>query len=227
MAIAFSVQEKICVIFGAVFMNLRNNMTPLIILRLFVLGMLVLGLTSCKENRNTEENKEEAPTAAAKQSEDAKLKVPAEYRYIVKIGDQAPTFTADIATGGQVTPADLKGKVTMLQFTASWCKVCWKEMPHIEKDIWQKYKDRKDFMLLGIDRDEERDKVIRFGQDVNVTYPLVLDPGSKIFHLFAEEGAGITRNVIIDRTGKIVFMTRLFKEEEFEAMKDVIDGLMR
>lgn len=211
-------------------------------LRLFVLGMLVLGLTSCKENGTTEENKEAAPTAAVKQSEDAKpavpttkveqfsdvkLKVPAEYQYIVKIGDQAPTFTADIATGGQVTPSDLEGKVTMLQFTASWCGVCRKEMPHIEKDIWQKYKDRKDFMLLGIDIDEERDKVIRFGQDVNVTYPLVLDPGSKIFHLFAEKGAGVTRNVIIDRTGKIVFMTRLFKEEEFEAMKDVIDGLMR
>jgi len=210
--------------------------------RLFVLGMLVLGLTSCKENGTTEENKEAALTAAVKQSEDAKpavpttkveqfsdakLKVPAEYQYIVKIGDQAPMFTADIATGGQVTPADLEGKVTMLQFTASWCGVCRKEMPHIEKDIWQKYKDRKDFMLLGIDIDEERDKVIRFGQDVNVTYPLVLDPGSKIFHLFAEKGAGVTRNVIIDRDGKIVFMTRLFKEEEFEAMKDVIAGLMK
>ena len=211
-------------------------------LRLFVLGMLVLGLTSCKEKGTTEENKEAALTAAVKQSEDAKpavpttkveqfsdakLKVPAEYQYIVKIGDQTPMFTADIATGGQVTPADLEGKVTMLQFTASWCGVCRKEMPQIEKDIWQKYKDRKDFMLLGIDIDEERDKVIRFGQDVNVTYPLVLDPGSKIFHLFAKKGAGVTRNVIIDRDGKIVFMTRLFKEEEFEAMKDVIAGLMK
>lgn len=211
-------------------------------LRLSMLGLLVLGLTSCKENGTTEGNREAVLTAAVKQSEDvkpavpttkvgqfsdAKQKVPAEYQYIVKIGDQAPTFTADIATGGQVTPADLEGKVRMLQFTASWCGVCRKEMPHIEKDIWQKYKDRKDFMLLGIDIDEERDKVVRFGQDVNVTYPLVLDPGSKIFHLFAEKDAGVTRNVIIDRDGKIVFMTRLFKEEEFEAMKDVIAGLMK
>jgi len=62
---------------------------------------------------------------------------------------------------------------------------------------------------------------------VNVTYPLALDPGSKIFHLFAEEGAGVTRNVIIDRAGKIVFLTRLFKEEEFAAMKGAIDGLMQ
>jgi peroxiredoxin len=211
-------------------------------LRLFALGMLVLGLASCKDNETAEGNKEAVPTTTARQSEDvkpavhttkveqfadAKQKVPAGYQYIVKIGDQVPAFTADIATGGQITPADLEGKVTMLQFTASWCGVCRKEMPHIEKDIWQTYKDRKDFVLLGIDIDEERDKVVKFGQDVNVTYPLVLDPGSKIFHLFAEKGAGVTRNVIIDRTGRIVFMTRLFKEEEFEAMKDVLDGLMK
>jgi len=211
-------------------------------LRLFALGMLVLGLASCKDNETIEVSKEAALTITVKQSEnakpvipttnneqpaDTKQKVPAEYQYVVKIGDQAPAFTADIATGGQITPADLAGRVTMLQFTASWCGVCRKEMPHIEKDIWQKYKDRKDFVLLGIDIDEERDKVVRFGRDVNVTYPLALDPGSKIFHLFAEKGAGVTRNVIIDRAGKIVFMTRLFKEEEFEAMKEVISGLMR
>ena len=146
---------------------------------------------------------------------------------IVKIDDKVPVFTADIATGGKIIPADLEGKVVMLQFTASWCGVCREIMPHIEKDIWQKYKDRKDFVLLGIDRDEERDKVIRFGKDVNVTYPLVLDPCSNIFCLFYGTGAGVTNNVIIDRTGKIVFMTRGFVEEEFEAMKDVIDKLMR
>jgi peroxiredoxin len=211
-------------------------------LRVFALGMLVFGLASCKDNEPTEGNHKAVPTTTAKQFEEANpvipttqvepfaevtQTVPADYGYIVKIGDQAPGFTANIAAGGQITPADLQGKVTMLQFTASWCGVCRKEMPHIEKDIWQKYKDREDFVLLGIDIDEERDKVVTFGQDVNVTYPLALDPGSKIFHLFAEKGAGVTRNVIIDRTGKIVFMTRLFKEEEFEAMKDVIDGLMK
>lgn len=158
---------------------------------------------------------------------DRKVMVDKADQCIVKIGDQAPTFTADIATGGQITPADLERKVTMLQFTASWCGVCRKEMPHIENDIWQKYKTHKDFMLLGIDINEQRDKVIKFGEDVKVTYPLLLDPDSKIFHLYVENNAGVTRNVIVDRTGKIVFMTRGFEEEEFEAMKDVIDGLLR
>ena len=90
--------------------------------------MLVLGLASCKDHETTEGNKEAVLTTTVKQSEDAKPAIPttkveqfvdakqkglAEYQYIVKIGDQAPTFAADIATGGQVTPADLEGKVTI------------------------------------------------------------------------------------------------------------------
>ena len=52
----------------------------------------------------------------------------------------------------------------MLQFTASWCGVCRKEMPFIEKDIWLKHKSNPDFMLIGIDRDEPLEKVIAFGK---------------------------------------------------------------
>ena len=56
---------------------------------------------------------------------------------------------------------DLKGKVAVLQFTASWCSVCRQEMPHLEKDVWQKFKV-KDFILIGVDRDEPLDVVQKF-----------------------------------------------------------------
>lgn len=69
----------------------------------------------------------------------------------------------------------------MLQFTASWCGVCRKEMPFIEKDIWQKHKDNEAFALCGVDRDEPLDKVVAFAQAMTgVTYPLGLDPGADI-----------------------------------------------
>lgn len=152
--------------------------------------------------------------------------VPADYGYIVKIGQQVPNVEMKLTDGKTVKMSDLLGKVVMLQFTASWCGVCRKEMPHIEKDIWLKHKNNPNFALYGIDLDEPLDKVIKFGKDVGVTYPLALDPGGQIFYTFAEKGAGVTRNVIIDKDGKIVFMTRLFKEEEFNEMVKVIESLL-
>jgi len=121
----------------------------------------------------------------------------------------------------------LKGKVVMLQFTASWCGVCRKEMPHIEKEIWEKYRKRADFALYGIDLDEPKEVVEKFAKEIPVSYPMALDPKGSIFYRFAEQGAGVTRNVIVDKTGKIVYLTRLYKKEEFKEMKKVIADLLK
>jgi peroxiredoxin len=141
--------------------------------------------------------------------------------YIVKVGDVAPDFIINEAGGKSYRLSDLRGKVVMLQFTASWCSVCRKEMPFIEKEIWQEKKD-DGLLVIGIDRDEPVDKVLKFSKDMNITYPLALDPGADIFGLFALKEGGVTRNVIIDRSGKIIFLTRLFDREEFDSMKKVI-----
>jgi peroxiredoxin len=150
--------------------------------------------------------------------------VPAEYGYIVKLGDQVPEFATTLINGKTVSSSDFKGKVVMLQFTASWCSVCRKEMPFIERDIWQKHKGNRNFLLIGMDLDEPLEKVKKFQE---VTYPLALDPGGSIFNLFAEKKAGVTRNIILDKTGKIVCLTRLYKEEEFAEMVKVIDNLLK
>ena len=146
--------------------------------------------------------------------------------YIVKVGEMAPDFTITLTDGKQVTLSELRGKVVMLQFTASWCGVCRKEMPFIEKDIWLKHKDNSDFALIGIDRDEPLDKVIAFGKSTGVTYPLGLDPGADIFAKYALRKAGITRNVLIDKDGRIVMLTRLYNEKEFAALVKKIDEML-
>ncbi|MPN41573.1 Thiol-disulfide oxidoreductase ResA [bioreactor metagenome] len=115
----------------------------------------------------------------------------------------------------------------MMQFTASWCGVCRREMPYIEKDIWLKHKDNPNFALLAIDRDEPLETVIEFAKSTGITYPIGLDPNADIFALYADRKAGITRNVILDKTGKIVMLTRLFNEEEFGKMKNLIDEMLK
>ena len=96
-----------------------------------------------------------------------------DYAYIVKVGDQAPDFETTTPDGQKVKLSDLKGKVVMLQFTASWCSVCRKEMPHIESEIWNKHKDNPDFALFGVDLDEPADKVAAFAEQIPVSYNFV------------------------------------------------------
>ncbi len=146
--------------------------------------------------------------------------------YIVKVGDYSPDFQIQLVNGDSLKLSDLKGKVVMLQFTASWCGVCRKEMPYIEKEIWQKHKTNPNFVLIGIDRDEPLHKVLRFAEQTQITYPLGLDDGAEIFGLYALKTSGITRNVLIDESGKIVMLTRLFNHDEFNRLVDKIDELL-
>lgn len=148
-------------------------------------------------------------------------------KYKVKVGDIAPDFEMQMPDGGIVKLSSLRGKVVMLQFTASWCGVCRKEMPHIESDIWQRHKSDSNFALYGIDRDEPAETVKAFAAKTGVTYPIGLDPEGGIFQLYAEKDAGITRNVIIDKEGRIVMLTRLYDPKEFAEMVSLIDSLLK
>lgn len=147
-------------------------------------------------------------------------------QYLVKVGDYAPDFEMVLPSGDVVKLSSLKGKVVMLQFTASWCGVCRKEMPHIETEIWQKHKNNPNFALYGIDREEPVETVLKFAEKTGVTYPIGLDPKADIFSIYAERNAGITRNIIIDKDGKIVMLTRLFKMDEFNEMVETINNLL-
>ena len=80
---------------------------------------------------------------------------------------------------------------------------------------------------MAIDRDEPLQTVLKFIESTKITYPVGLDPKAAIFARYAQREAGITRNVIIDKTGKIVMLTRLYNEEEFGKMKAIIRDLLK
>ncbi|GGK38765.1 MULTISPECIES: TlpA family protein disulfide reductase [Flavobacteriaceae] len=142
--------------------------------------------------------------------------------YKVKVGEQAPDLNFTLLDGTQHTNQSLKGKVVVLQFTASWCVVCRKEMPHLEKEVWQKFKN-EDFILIGIDLKEDLKKVERFIAQMKVTYPFTIDEDGAMFESFTLPKAGVTRNIVLDKNGKIIFLSRLYDEKEFAEMIAIID----
>ena len=191
--------------------------------KLMMLVALSAILASCGigNKKNTESVVENEPVVA-----EAVVHEPDSVGYIVRVGDMAPDFEMELTDGQKVKLSSLRGKVVMLQFTASWCGVCRKEMPFIESDIWQKHKSNPNFALYGVDRDEPVETVKAFAEKTGVTYPLALDPGADHFAKYADRKAGITRNVLIDKTGKIVMLTRLYNEEEFASLCKKIDEML-
>ena len=149
-----------------------------------------------------------------------------EHDYIVKVGDMAPDFTIKMLDGTDFTLSEQRGKVVMLQFTAGWCGICRREMPYIESDIWQRHKDDENFVLVGIDREETKETILPFIEKVGPTYPIAMDSNGDVFASYALRGAGITRNILIDREGKIVMLTRKFEEAEFKTLVEKIDTML-
>ena len=145
--------------------------------------------------------------------------------YKVNVGDLAPKINLEFLDGQLVTNESLIGKVVVIQFTASWCSVCIKEMPHLEQEVWQRFKD-DDFILIGVDLKENLEVVKNFIKNTEVTYPFTIDKDGSLFESFTLPKAGVTRNIVIDKTGKISFLTRLFDEKEFQQMIEHIDQLL-
>ena len=187
-------------------------------------ALLSLIFASCGGNNNEQPA---APEANVEQTEQtAPAPVVYENNYLVKVGDIAPDFTLKLTDGSDFTLSKNRGKVVMLQFTAGWCGICRKEMPYIESDIWQKHKDNENFVLVGIDREETKEAILPFIEKVGTTYPIAMDSNGDVFASYALRGAGITRNILIDRDGNIVMLTRKFEEAEFKALVEKIDAML-
>ncbi len=112
--------------------------------------------------------------------------------------EQADFTLADL--GGKIwTLKELRGKVVLLNFWATWCPPCRKEMPDLET-LNQQFKDQG-LVILAIS-DEDAGKVKPFIAQQKVTYPILLDPGRKVNELFQIEG--IPKTFVYDRNGKLV-----------------------
>jgi len=110
-----------------------------------------------------------------------------------------PEFKLKDLSGKTWTFADLRGKVVLVNFWATWCPPCRKEMPDLET-LYGRF-GSKGLVVLGIS-DEEAAKVGPFIRERKVSFPVLLDPGRKVNEMFVVEG--IPKSFVYDREGKLV-----------------------
>ena len=139
---------------------------------------------------------------------------------IVKEGAQAPDFTVEMFDGTKVTLSELKGKVVLVNFWATWCPPCRNELARVEKEIIERFKGQE-FVFLPISRGESKEKVAEFRNKMGYTFPMGLDTTQAIFKKYATNY--IPRNFLVDRDGKVVKASVGYDDAEFAALVKLIE----
>lgn len=112
---------------------------------------------------------------------------------------QGANFSLQDLNGKSWTLKDLSGKVVLVNFWATWCPPCRKEMPDLDA-LYRRF-NKQGLVILSISSEEEK-TVRSFLADKNYTYPILLDPGETTNKKFAIEG--IPKSFLYNREGKLV-----------------------
>ena len=117
------------------------------------------------------------------------------------VGNPAPDFSVSRADGGgTVKLADLKGKVVLVDFWATWCKPCAKSFPKYQ-ELYVKYKDKLE--IVAVSEDEEKDGIDAFGKTHGVKFPLAWDEGKSVAGKY--DPKAMPTAFLIDKEGVIRF----------------------
>ncbi len=133
--------------------------------------------------------------------------------------ETAPDFTLNDVDNIQVSLSDFANQVLVLNFFATWCGPCQDEMPRLDTNIWQAYKDQG-VMVLGIDLLEDLGQVKLFAVNNGVTFRLAIDDTGDVFRAYAGGDAveNVPYNVIIDKNKKIRYSQTGYNENEMIAL---------
>ena len=137
----------------------------------------------------------------------------------VRVGQVAPDFEVTTTDGRKFRLSAQRGKVVLINFFATWCQPCLAEMPHLQKDVFEKIKSDR-FVMLALGREHDNPKVARFKGERGLGFLMAGDPDRALFGLYAEKS--IPRTVVVDTDGRVLFQSIGFSEKEFQDMVKLI-----
>lgn len=142
---------------------------------------------------------------------------------LVGVGESAPDFTVELFDGGTQRLSDLRSRVVLLTFFASWCPECREELSVVRTQVLDRFADT-DFTFLCISRGETRETISEFRTTYGYDFPMGLDPSASIFGLYALQG--VPRNFLLDASGTIVSLTIGYDAAEFAALLDTASSIL-
>lgn len=140
-------------------------------------------------------------------------------------GQQAPDFTLSDMQGKKVSLADFRGKVVLINFWASWCPPCRKEMPSMER-LYRQYQ-QQGLVILAVNVEKNGAQAVqRFLQQTPYSFPILLDTDAEVQNRY--KVFRFPESFIIDRNGKVVEKVigaiDWTSGSTFELIKFLLDG---
>ncbi len=137
-------------------------------------------------------------------------------------GQAAPEFVLTTFEGQEINSTDLKGKVIVLNFWASWCKPCEQEAADLEA-AWLYYQSRGDVVFLGVDYVDTEPEALGYLTKFNISYPNGPDLGTRISQAYRIRG--VPETYIINQEG-VLTHTQIGPFTALPQIKAVIDPLL-
>ena len=136
-------------------------------------------------------------------------------------GSAMPQLNLKSEVYGNLTNADLKGKVVLIQMFATWCGPCQKELAEVQNTLWPKYKDNKNFKLVVIGREHTDEQLAKYNEKKGFKFALYPDPKRENYARFAD--ITIPRSYLYDKQGKLIWSAVGYSPEEFKELMETIE----
>jgi len=135
----------------------------------------------------------------------------------------APDFTLKSLSGKNIKLSEQAGNVVMLNFWASWCGPCRKEMPLLNA-LHKKY-EKLGFVILGVNVEQELKLAKSFLADTPVDFPILFDVSNKVSKAY--DVIAMPTTVMIDRNGKMRYLHQGYKAGDEKKYKKMVKKLIR
>ena len=138
------------------------------------------------------------------------------------VGEIAPAFSLPSLHGEAIALGRFEGKITLVNFWASWCVPCRDELPALQT-LYEKYRDQ-DFEIIGINIDKQKRNAQTSVERYGLSYTILLDPDSTIIRRY--KGQSMPSSYLMDGQGVIREVFRGFSRQKFSKMDTAIKQLL-